>query len=116
MKALIKFVVTVVLSVSLAACTGGTLRIDPIKNVADLDLSKGRKITASASGFQLFTALPTNASSRHARAYQALRDQAYDEAITDITIRESWSYAFIGTVYTTTIEAMAYPRGRNSRF
>ena len=30
--------------------------------------------------------------------------------ITNIKVEESWTYAFIGTVYTTTIKAMAYPR------
>jgi hypothetical protein len=105
-----KLFVLIVLAVSLTGCTGEPMRIDPIADTGSIDRSRGRKIVAVASGFQLFTALPTNASSRHARAFQALRDQAFDEAIADVTLRESWSYAFIGTVYTTTIEAMAYPR------
>lgn len=93
----------------LAGCAGQTMRIDPIPDTANLDRAHGRHITAKASGFQLFTALPTTASYRHERAWQALRDQAPGEAIADVSIRESWYYAVLGPVYTTTVEAIAYP-------
>jgi hypothetical protein len=112
MKAWLKRFQAVLLAGSLLGCTGEPMRIDPIADTGSLDLSKGRKIVAAASGFHLFNSLPTNASSRHARAFQALRDQAPDEAIADVTIRESWYYAIFGTFYTTTLEATAYPRKR----
>ncbi len=34
---------------------------------------------------------------------------AGNDYITDIKIQESWTYAFVGTVYTTAYTAMAYP-------
>ncbi len=108
----LKLLVAVLSLLGLIACTGEPMRIDHIPNSSSLDRSMGRKIVASASGFQLFYALPTNANSRHARALELLRDQAYNESIADVTIRESWSFAVIGMIYTTDIEATAYPRRR----
>jgi hypothetical protein len=108
----LKRLMSLLLTGVLLGCTGEWMRIDDIADTGSLDRSMGRKITATASGFQLFFALPTNASSRHARAFQALRDQAYNEAIADVTIQESWTFAVIGMVYTTTIDATTYPRRR----
>ena len=77
---------------------------------ANIDFTRGRSISASASGFQLFLFIPININNRHERAYQILRGQADNDCITDVKIKESWKYAFVGTIYTTTIKAMAYPQ------
>ncbi len=76
----------------------------------NIDLTRGRSLSASASGFQLLLFIPININDRQERAYQILRGQAGNEYITAVKIQESWTYAFVGTVYTTTLEAMAYPR------
>jgi len=76
----------------------------------NIDLTRGRSISASAGGFQLLLFIPININDRQARAYQMLRGQAGGDYITDVKIKESWTYGLVGTVYTTTIEAMAYPR------
>ncbi len=110
MKFLPRFAALLFLAVLLQACVGQTMRIGPIKDTTDIDRSRGRRISAQASGFQLFGVLPTTANTRHERAWQALREQAGNDAIAEVTVRESWSYALLGTVYTTCIEAMAYPR------
>jgi hypothetical protein len=102
------FAVTTLL---LAACSApvrlGTHsdEIDP----ADVDFSRGSKIRASASGFQLLLLLPIGMSSRYERAYETLSDVASGYYITDVQINESWRYALIGTLYKTTIRATAYP-------
>jgi hypothetical protein len=38
-----------------------------------------------------------------------LRAQAGSDFISDIKIKESWTYGLVGTVYTTRLEAKAYP-------
>lgn len=97
-------------------CAGTPIRFggnDPNFDRTNVDYSKGREITASASGFQLLTVIPININDRHDRAYQQLRGMAGRDYITDIKIEESWTYAFIGTVFTTTIKATAYPHKTN---
>lgn len=94
------------------ACSGTPIRTGEANqqiDTAEIDFSKGRKITASASGFQLLLVIPISINDRHERAFRILRDQAGGDYITDITIDESWTYALVGTIYKTTIAAMAYP-------
>jgi hypothetical protein len=115
MKSLIKLAIfsIFVMIIFSIGCAGKPIRVgvvDQEVNSANFDLTKGQSISASASGFQLLLFIPISINSRHDRAYQKLRSDAGDAYITDIKIQESWSYAFIGTIYTTTIEAMAYPR------
>ena len=43
-------------------------------------------------------------------AYDSLMSQAEGDYVTDIKVREKWTYAFVGTVYCTELEATAYPR------
>ncbi|MDD2651682.1 MAG: hypothetical protein PHX44_01365 [Sulfurimonas sp.] len=76
------------------------------ENVKD----KGREISASASGFQLLLFIPIDINDRHERAYQLLKAQAGDGYMTNIRIEESWTYAFVGTSYKTTLKATLYPR------
>ena len=74
-----------------------------------LDLSKVHDVTGSASGFQLLLFIPINVNSRHQRAYEELQDRARGDFLTDIKIQDSWTYAFVGTIYRTTLTATAYP-------
>lgn len=74
-----------------------------------IDFSKGRPINASASGFQLFLFIPININDRHDQAYQLLRAMAGNDYISNVKIQEEWTYALVGTVYKTTINATAYP-------
>jgi hypothetical protein len=36
--------------------------------------------------------------------------QAGGDFISDVKVQESWTYGFIGTLYCTRLEAMAYPK------
>ena len=109
MKSLIKLTIFVVFIMFVfAGCAGKQVTFDPVDQ-NNMDLTKGRSLSASASGFQLLLFIPININDRHERAYQILRGQAGGDYITDIKVQESWSYAFIGTVYKTTISATAYP-------
>jgi hypothetical protein len=94
----------------LLACAGTPAKISTVTDVQGIDVSRGRKISASAAGFQLLLFIPISVNSRHERAYNALRAQAGNDVITDVTITESWSYGFVGTTYRTRIDASAYPR------
>lgn len=97
------------------ACTGEKIRIDPVPNPAEVDRTRGRKISATVKGFQFFLVLPLNINTRHEKAYRELVRQAGDDVIAEVTIKESWAYGVIGTAYTTTIEAMAYPRKQRAQ-
>ena len=115
MKNLIRLTMSIIfISVFfIAGCAGKPIKVGTVDKQLDnakIDFTRGRSISASASGFQLLLLIPININGRHERAYQILRGQAGNDYITNVKIKESWTYAFVGTVYTTTIEAMAYPR------
>ncbi len=114
MKSLIKLAISVVFITFIFSigCAGKPIRFGVVEQQdnINIDFTRGRTLSASASGFQLLLFIPININDRHERAYQILRGQAGNDYITDIKIQESWTYAFVGTVYTTTIKAMAYPR------
>jgi hypothetical protein len=97
----------------LTACSGTPIRVgaenQPISR-DDIDFSRGRHLTADASGFQLLLVIPISINDRQQRAYQTLLSMAGNDYLSDVRIKESWTYALIGTVYTTTMEATAYPR------
>jgi hypothetical protein len=103
----------VVSSLLLAACSGAPIRTGVANqriDTANIDYSKGRRVSASASGFQLLLLIPISINNRHERAYRELLAQAGSDYVTDIKLNESWTYALVGTVYKTTLEAMAYPQ------
>jgi hypothetical protein len=102
-------VMVLLFSLGIAGCTGTPIKLAGATKAESVDTSKGRTISASASGFQLLLLIPININSRHERAYQEVLSQAGGDQLADIKITESWAYAFVGTVYTTTIEATAYP-------
>jgi hypothetical protein len=97
----------------LSACSGTPVKTGEANqqiDMTDVDFSNGRTISASAAGFQLLLFIPININDRHERAFQTLLGQAGGDYITDIKVKESWTYAFVGTVYKTTMEAIAYPK------
>ncbi|MDO6386727.1 hypothetical protein [Uliginosibacterium sp. 31-12] len=98
------------LSLLLGACASPVVKLGSVSSLEQIDTSKGEKLTASASGFQLLLFIPIAVNGRQRNAYDNLLEQAGDRLLTDVKITESWTYAFIGTVYTTTIEATAYPK------
>jgi len=101
------------LIVFFTGCAGTPIKFGgthPNFDNTNVDFSKGKEIVSTASGFQLLLFIPININSRHEQAFQQLIGMAGRDYITDIKIEESWVYAFVGTVYTTTIKAMSYPR------
>lgn len=96
----------------LSGCQG--VPIDLAKRAASdrsqIDPQKGRRISGEATGFQLLLLIPIAINGRYRNAYENLLREAGDDLISDITVTESWQWAFVGTLYTTKIEATAYPR------
>jgi len=97
----------------LSGCAGNPVQIGP-KGDERYDSTHPREISAQACGFQLLMFIPILSNSHAARAYQALKQQAGDDYIADVKVREEWTYAFVGTIYCTTMEATAYPRIKTS--
>lgn len=97
-----------VLALSGMGCMGTKVHFADVP-LDKLDLTRGRTITATSSGFQLLLFIPIGINGRQAEAYERLKKEAGNDYITDIKIQESWSYAFVGTVYRTTLTATAYP-------
>ena len=96
----------------LTSCSGVPIKFGNHEkdfNARSVDFTRGRDISATASGFQLLLFIPININDRHERAYQLLRAQAGDNYLTNIKIKDSWTYGFVGTVYTTRLEGTVYP-------
>lgn len=74
------------------------------------DVTRGRTVSGSACGFQLLLIIPISINDRAKRAYSQLAAAAGGDYVTDIKVNETWTYAFVGTVYCTEMEAMAYPK------
>lgn len=101
--------ILVAVAAMLSACSGTSVRFGPMSGVK-YDASRGRQISAEACGFQLLLLIPTNNNTRANRAYLQLLKEAGPDYVTDIKVRERWTYAFVGTLYCTSMQAMAYPR------
>lgn len=100
-----------VMSVVLLACTacsGARVNL-PSGPVPNYDASRPRKITADSSGFQLLLFIPIGINGRHEKAWEALKKQAGGDYIADVTIKDTWTYALVGTIYSVEMEANAYP-------
>jgi len=94
----------------LSGCSGKPISISSASPKLYEDVkTKGIEVSASASGFQLLLFIPMNINNRQEVVYALLKDKAKGGYITDVKIKESWTYAFIGTVYTTTMTATVYP-------
>ena len=74
------------------------------------DPSSRQQISSRGCGFQLFSLIPIVVNSRADRAYRALVEQAPDSYITDVKVSERWTYAYVGTVFCTQLDATAYRR------
>jgi len=95
----------------ITGCSGRAIYIQSVpakvyKNYTD----KPRIVSSSASGFQLLLFIPIETNTRQKRAYDMLKAQANGNYLSDVTIKESWTWAFVGTVYTTEMTAKVYPR------
>jgi hypothetical protein len=110
MKPIASLLMSVVVALLFQGCVSHPVVIQTITDQGEIDKTKGRFITGQAAGMQFFLFIPIGSNSRQERAYQDLLEKAGRDVITDVQIRENWTYAFIGTTYTTVIEAMAYPR------
>lgn len=110
-KNILAVISIVVFGLWFSGCAGKPITfksVDP-KQYEDVK-DKGREINASASGFQLLYFIPLGINDRHQSAYGQLMAEANGDYVTDVKIKESWTYGFVGTVYTTTITATAYPK------
>lgn len=101
-----------ILVMTLFGCSGYPVKVESVTDSTTIDKTRGRKIYAQASGFQLFLVIPIQINSRHERAYGALMNAAGGDSIADLNVKESWTYALVGTLYTTTMEATVYPKIR----
>jgi hypothetical protein len=106
---LLKMAMIAGLCIVLASCANAPVSF---KSVADqkYDATRGRAVSGSACGFQLLLLIPIMTNNRAELAYMSLMHQAGTDYVTDVKVRESWYYAFIGTVYCTELQAMAYPK------
>lgn len=95
----------------LCACSGTPVKLGEVTDISKIDRSKGELLETSASGFQLLLFIPIGINDRHQRAYEELKNMAGpDRVLTDVAIAEWWHYAVIGTVYTSRMQAVAYPK------
>ena len=110
---ILKITFLIVFTVYFTGCAGKPISFTSVNPEEYKDnSSQGRSISAEASGFQLLLFIPIGVNDRHQQAYDVLKGQANGDIITDIKITESWTYALVGTVYTTRLTAMAYPRDK----
>ena len=111
MKQLVNLAAISVLALATIGCSGRPIYVKTVApEVYEAVKDKGRTISASASGFQLLLFIPISINERQETAYNLLKAQAGGDHMTDVKIKESWTYAFVGTVYTTTMTATIYPR------
>mgnify|MGYP001609766191 FL=1 len=106
-KRIILFIMLALLIVNIG-CSGVPVKIDSFPK-RSIDTTKGRVIRAQACGFQLLLLIPIMINGRQARAYQYLLMNAGGDYITNVKVKESWTYGLVGTIYCTELEATAYP-------
>jgi hypothetical protein len=106
-----KIILAIAIGTLFIGCSGKPIIFKSINPSLYQDVKeRGRTISAEAEGFQLLLFIPIDINDRHERALAKLKVKANGDYITDIKIKESWSYGFIGTWYKTTITATAYPK------
>jgi hypothetical protein len=98
----------IVLGLSAVSCSGTHFTI-PNEPAREYDTSRGRTIRSETSGFQLLLFIPISINDRHERAWRELQRRANGDFITDVKIKDSWTWALVGTVYQVDMEATAYP-------
>lgn len=95
----------------LSACVSAPVQIGPTGNEQyKYDETNGRTVSVKSCGFLLLTFIPIVMGNRYERAYKHLKRQAGGDHIADVRVKEEWTYAFVGTLYCTTMEATAYPK------
>ncbi len=112
MKNRLFFLLTALFMVLCAGCSSVPVRMDTIDETVDpqeIDFTRGRPVSVTVHGYQLCLFIPISLNDRYERACQMLRGQAGKDYLGNVRIKESWTYLYIGTEYTTTIDAMAYP-------
>jgi hypothetical protein len=111
MKAIFRFdavlVIAIMLSMSACASSPSTLGSTSSQNFEE---SKGRKVSSRACGFMAAGFIPIVINNRFGRAQNALLRAAGDDYVTDVNLMERWTYAVVGVVHCTHLEATAYPR------
>jgi hypothetical protein len=115
MKSYIKIILLAILFpvIFCIGCAGTPIKLGTIDQQFDrskIDFTRPRYISASSSGCQLLLWIPISINDRQESTYGKLMAQAGSDYVTDFKIKESWTYIFIGTLYTTEIVATAYPR------
>ncbi len=95
----------------IVGCTGKPISFKSVNPRLYQDIKdKGITVVGEASGFQLLLLIPININDRHKRAYDKLLAKSNGGYITNVKIKDSWTYWLIGTEYSTTITATVYPR------
>jgi len=108
MKATLVLAATAVL----ASCEGAPVRLSQTSDMPQgqkYDMGKGHTVTAKGCGFQLFLFIPIVTNQRAEIAFRGLRSQAGNGYLTDIRVQETWTYAFVGTLYCSVMEGTVYP-------
>ena len=104
MRKLYNYMTITAVAVLMTACAGTPVSLG---TRGEMPNGAERTVTARACGFQLFIFIPININDRMERANKELERQAAGDYITDVKVRESWSYAFVGTSYCTSLQAKA---------
>ena len=102
-----------VIGLLLVGCSGTPIKLantNQYLGQGDIDVSTERNIKGTGTGFQLLLFIPISINGRQERAYEELLAQAGGDYVTNVAINESWTWAFVGTVYKTTLTATAYRR------
>jgi hypothetical protein len=93
----------------LSGCTGTPVTLKSF-SAKEIVQENSRPISAEACGFQLLLFIPINTNSRLERAFTELQKKADNDHLADLSIEEYWRYAFVGTLYCTKLEAIAYQK------
>jgi len=110
LKTIVAINIAIATGLLLVGCSGKpiTLPTKPVHEYKNVE-KHSYEVTASASGFQLLLFIPIDINDRQERALKILKEKAKGGYITDVKIKESWTYAFVGTSYKTTMTAIVYP-------
>jgi hypothetical protein len=97
---------------ALVACAGCRGVPITIHNAVppDIDRSTARTVEGDAYGVQAFLLIPIGIGTRHKRAWDDLLLKAGDSYVTNVELKEAWTWALLGTIYHTTFRATAYPK------
>ena len=93
----------------MSGCLGTKVKFDDIPS-EKAEMTRGRTIEGSATGFQLLCLIPIGINDRLQNAYWRLKRSAGSDYITNVSITESWTWAYIGTIHKTRLMATSYPQ------